>query len=125
MDTVADQVVNFLDDNDVPIAKSDIVACYTFTRKGKTNKTRLIMLKLCNQRAKINILRHAKNLKDTDVYINENLTAKNGLLAKEARLLKKQGKIEATWTRNGTVTVKRSANDKVVAVRSLVELTNM
>ena len=120
--TFTDHVVNFLTDHDIPVVKSDITACFTLNKKVASGKPRPIMLKLCNNNVKVNIQRHAKNLKDTDVFINENLTARNGLLAMEARKLKKQGRIEATWSRNGVIFVKRRKSDKAVVVKSLDDL---
>lgn len=48
----------------------------------------------------------AKKLKGTNVYINKHLTKKNGGIAREARMLRKQKKITGTWTRNGNVWIR-------------------
>ena len=88
-------------------------------------KPRPILIKLCSMYAKRNILRNSKNLKDSDVFINENLTAKNGLIAQQARQMKRQGRIEATWVRNGAVFIKCSASDKSVVVKSVDALSKI
>ena len=41
-----------------------------------------------------------RKLKGSDVFINEHLAKKNGEIAQKDRLLRRQGKIKTTWTRD-------------------------
>ena len=62
------------------------------------------------------------------VFINEHLTSKNANIARLARELKKKNKIQGTWTRNGTVFIKREGNHgnmTVHAIRSVGELDEL
>lgn len=52
------------------------------------------------------MLFQAKKLKGTNVFINEHLTKKNGDIAREARILRKERKNTGTWTRNGIVWIR-------------------
>lgn len=49
-----------------------------------------------------------KKLRVTNFYVNEHFTAKQAELAKAAWLLRKQGKIQSTWTRNCKVFLKEN-----------------
>ena len=42
----------------------------------------------------------------SNVFINEHLTKRNGEIAQKARLLRRQGKISTTWTRDCKVFIK-------------------
>ena len=50
--------------------------------------------------------RKAKQLKNTNVYINKFLTAKGSNIARVARRLRKEMNISATWTQNGKVFIR-------------------
>ena len=67
-----------------------------------------------------------KKLKGTQVYVNEHLTKRNAEIAKEARILRKNGKIKSTWTRNCKVLVRLNGTTpeeaKTVTVRDLKDL---
>ena len=106
------------------MAESDISTCHTLGQrdsKGKTN----ILIKLCSRKSKINILQQAKQLKSSNIYINEHLTKQNAAIAREARVLRKQQKIESTWTRNCRVFIKFSLDgehSEIAAVANVDEL---
>ena len=68
------------------------------------------------------MLMQAKKLKCTNVYLNEHLTKKNGDIAQEARMLRKQKKITATWTRNGNVWIREQEESQAMMIRDLKEL---
>ena len=70
-------------------------------------------------------MRQAKKLKGTDVYLNDHLTKRNGEIAKAARDLKKQKKIQATWTRNCKIWIKPNGTpeeSRGIVVRDLKDL---
>lgn len=64
----------------------------------------------------------AKKLKGTNVYLNEHFTKKNGDIAREARMLRKQKKITATWTQNGNVWVREQEGLQAKMIRDVKEL---
>ena len=70
-------------------------------------------------------MKQGKKLAGTGVYLNEHLTKMNAEIAREARILRKQNKIQATWTRNCKVLIRLNGapeSAKVVMVRELKEL---
>lgn len=60
------------------------------------------------------------------VYVNEHLTKRNAEIAREARILKKKNKIQATWTRDCKILIKLNGasleETKVITVRNLSDL---
>lgn len=67
-----------------------------------------------------------KKLKNTNAYLNKHLTNKNVNIARQARLLRKNNKIQSTRTRNCKVFVKTNATAtkaaEVIVVRELKAL---
>ena len=98
------EVLDFLNSNNIKVQESDISACHTLGNKKSMKPA--IVLQLVNRKVKTDILKNAKKLWGTNMYINEHLTKKKVDLAKKARLQKKQGKIESMWTRNCKVLIK-------------------
>ena len=45
------------------------------------------------------------------IYINEHLTKKNANIARQARVLRKDGKIKSMWTRNCKIFIKTLDDD--------------
>jgi hypothetical protein len=79
-------------------------------------------------RRNIDLLRQGRRLKGTNVYINEHLTKKNADIARQARVMKKQGKIQATWTSNCKVFVKLNGipeQAKVLCIWSIDQLEKL
>ncbi len=65
-----------------------------------------IVVRFVNQKHRAELLRQARKLKGTGVYLNEHLTKKNDDIARRALILRKQNKIQATWTRNCKVIIR-------------------
>lgn len=68
----------------------------------------------------------SKKLTGTGVYLNEHLTKTNAEIAIVVRILRKQNKIQATWTRNCKVLIRLNGapqSAKVVMVRELKDLS--
>ena len=87
------------------ITKADITVSH---RLGKphSDKPRVIVARFVNHDTKTALLKNGKRLKNTSISINEDLTKVRSKLAFEARVLQRSGKIQQTWTRDGTVYVK-------------------
>lgn len=99
------KVIQFLASKEIEVKPEQISACHFLGGPGKDG-TKKIIMRFVNRKNKVAVLKAGKNLKGSDVYVNEHLTNKNARLARIARQLRKQGKINQTWTRNGRVFAK-------------------
>ena len=123
--SLEDQVVELLQKHEIPIDKDSISACHTLPSKNRP-QDRPIVIRFTSRKAKIKVLQNSRKLKKDQtkpaIYINEHLTSKNNMIAKEARRLRREGKIENTWTRNCKIFIKyRMANgdEKVMIVKHM------
>lgn len=96
--TLEQQIVTFLQKRNIDIKPEDISTCHTLpSRSGKDKPP--IVVRFISRKARNSLMVQASKLKGTNVYINEHLTKKKkGNIARGARLLKKQTRIETTWT---------------------------
>ena len=119
------QVVGFFESKGIVVDRSDIEACHTLPTKIK-GATRPIIIRFTNRKNKTAILKQGRKLKGTEVYINEHLTKRNGEIARRARILKKQEKIQSTWTASCKVFIKTNGAtpeaEKVLVIRNISEL---
>ena len=79
---------------------------------------------ICKQKNKIKSLKNSKKLNGTRVYINEHLTHRNSQIAHAARILKKQGKIYSTWTKDCKVFIKTNRTPDVAKVHYMKNETD-
>lgn len=118
------QVLQFLAEKNIHVDANKISACHTLPRKDKDKPA--IIMRFVNRKTKTEILRQGKKLRGTAVYLNEHLTMKNAEIAREARILRKNNKIKATWTRNCKVFIQLNGSSpeqaKVIMVRERKEL---
>ncbi|CAL9692200.1 unnamed protein product [Knipowitschia caucasica] len=122
--TLERQIVAFLESRKISVAPESIAACHTLPTKNKDAKPTIVM-RFVNRKHKVDLLRQAKMLKGTGVYLNEHLTKKNADIARHARNLRRQNKIQGTWTLNGQVKIKLNGTPeeaKVVTIRELKDL---
>lgn len=103
--SVEQQVVQFMQSKGISLDSGDIEACHPLPRKNKLQKPAVI-LRFVNRKKKNALLKQGRCLKGTNVYINEHLTKKNADIARQARLLRKQNKIQGTWSSNCRVFIK-------------------
>ena len=119
------QVVGFLNEKNIEIHEDEIAVCHTLMSTRKMTVPNIIV-RFVNRKTKMRVMKNAKNLKGTRVYINEHLTSKNGDIARLARNLRKEGKIKATWTRNCSVFIKtlgaRPEEEKVKMIKEKNDL---
>lgn len=123
-----EQVIQFFQKHDITIIKEHIAACHTLS-KQEGQKERNIILRFANRRHKVDLMRQGIKLRDANVkvYMNEHLTARNALIAKRARDLRKQKKIQATWTRDCKIWIRTNNSsdeegNKVLLIRDLKDL---
>ena len=111
MESLEDHVTRFVEDKmGVRLLSTDVSICHTLPGKKDIPN---IVLRLTNRKAKNKILKEARQLKGTNVYINEHLTKKNMTIAATARRLRKEKKILNTWSRNCKIFVKINQNGQL------------
>ena len=124
--TLECKVVNLLNKCDVPIKSEDISACHTIGI-GDSEGNKPVVIRLINRKLKFDIFQCSKMLREKEnVYINEHLTKLNSAIARQAIILRRHGKISATWTRNCRVYIKTSDDNEhfqIHAIRNIDELT--
>ncbi|KAJ8279327.1 hypothetical protein COCON_G00063930 [Conger conger] len=126
LNSVENQVTTFLESKGIVIDRKNIEACHPLNRKNKNDKPAVIM-RFANRKHKMELLKQGRRLKGTQVYLNEHLTKKNGDIARKARFLKKQQKIQSTWTTNCKIFIKLNGTPeqaKVLVIRELQDLDN-
>ena len=94
-----------------------------FRVKKRNKETPDIIVALTTHRKKVEIMTAKKNLRQLDeqIYINEQLTPRQGELFASTRSLVKQKRILATWTRDGKVYVKKDGSSPFV-INNIQEL---
>ncbi|KAK7880596.1 hypothetical protein WMY93_032761, partial [Mugilogobius chulae] len=124
LESVEQQVVRFMQNKGIALDSRDIEACHLLPRKDKQLKPAII-LRFTNRKQKHALLKQGRNLKGTNVYINEHLTKKNADIAKQARLLRKQNKIQATWTSNCRVFIKLNGIPELAKVLWIKDINEL
>lgn len=122
--SVERQVVGFLQSKGLQVDGDNIEACHPLPRRNAGDKPGIIM-RFVNRKHKTALLRQARKLKGSNVFINEHLTKHNADIAKKARHLRKQGKIQNTWTTNCKVFIRLNGSPeeaKVLLIRNITEL---
>lgn len=124
LQTLEQQLGAFLSAKNIAINENDISVCHLLPRKH-TGAKPAIVVRFVSRKRKDDLLRQARKLKGSGVYINEHLTKKNADIARQARILRKQSRIQATWTRNGRVLIRLNGSPeeaKVITVRDMADL---
>ena len=125
MNSIETQVVQFLESREIVINADNIAACYTIRRRDQPTKPTVIVT-FANKKHKTALLQQSRKLKGTQVFMNDNLTKRNAEIARDARFLKKQKKIDSTWCWNCKVFIKLSGTStegpKTLMVRDKKEL---
>ena len=96
--------------------------------KYRAGVTRPILVKFVSYQPRKRVFDERKTLRTIEglsrVYINEDLTKYNSELAYQARVLRRDGRLVDTFTRDCKIFVRRFAGDPVVMVRNTTELEN-
>ena len=109
-----------------PITIDDIDRVHRIGKKVLPNesspherpKPRAIIIKFATYRARQRVVMQRKLIKDTDYYINEDLTRARSTMLYKARVMKRQKLIKETWTHDGAFVIKDN-RDKIHSARSL------
>lgn len=118
------QVAAFLHSKGIEVDLNTVEACHTLPRRNDRN-TPAIIMRFVNRKHKIALLKQGRKLKGSDVFMNEHLIKRNSDIARNARNLRKQGKIQSTWTNNCKIFIKLNGTPeqaKVVIIRTMEEL---
>lgn len=116
-DKLEEQIINIINEDlkvETPITPSDIARLHRVGTK-KPSLPRPVILKFASYRVRSAVMRNKQNLKQRSgpkLFFNEDLTQKRAKLLKDARDLKKKGKINDVWTKDGRIVLKR--NDAVI-----------
>lgn len=123
INTTEVQVLTFLNEHGFGINEEDVSACHTLGKRNDDG-TQKVIIRFANRRHKRKAMMCGRNLRGTNVYVNEHLTKKNGELAKKARDLRRAGNIINTWVRDCKVFIK-DKDGKVLLVKSTSDLNGL
>ena len=137
-ESTEEQVTSFLRKCDIEIDPETIEACHILPVKKQTDDRPsttstipttppipAIIMRFANRKYKSDLLRQGRKLKGSNVYINEHLTKSNAAIAKKARFLKKQDKIQSTWTVSCKVFIKTKdapENSRGLLIKNISDL---
>uniref|UniRef100_A0A3B4GSR1 Uncharacterized protein n=1 Tax=Pundamilia nyererei TaxID=303518 RepID=A0A3B4GSR1_9CICH len=96
-----------------------------FQGKTKIKYLPLSYVLLIENKKKQKLLKQGRKLKGTNVYLNEHPIKKNADIARQARILRKQKKIQSTWTSDCKIFMKLNGTPeqpKVLVIRKMTEL---
>ena len=85
----------------------------------------MIVVRFTNRKTKERILKNKKKLKGTGVFVNEYLSPKNVDIPIFARTMRRQHKIQNTWTRNCKVYIKTNGVPEVSSVLCIKNITEL
>ncbi|KAI9535998.1 hypothetical protein NQZ68_038405 [Dissostichus eleginoides] len=114
------QVAAFLQSKGLQLDCNNIEACHPLPRR-KDSDNPAIILRFVNRKHKTSLPKQGRKLKGSDVYMNDNLTKRNADIARKARYLKKQRKIQNTWISNCKIFIKLNGTPeeaKVLVIRN-------
>lgn len=123
--SVEQQVTAFLQSKGIELNCNDIEACHTLPRRNDKDKSTAVIMRFVNRKRKTALMKQGRKLKGSDVYLNEHLTKRNADIARKARFMRKEKKIQSTWTINCKVFIKLNGapeEAKVLCIRSIEEL---
>jgi hypothetical protein len=90
-------------------------------RQGQPNRLRLVFQ---DKMKKDEIIKEKTKLKDTDIWLSDDLTKRRSELAYAARQAVKNGKINMTWVHDSKIFTKKKANDKPSILYDIEDLPN-
>ncbi|XP_068174441.1 centrosomal protein of 89 kDa isoform X2 [Antennarius striatus] len=106
--SVEQQVASYLQSRGIELDREHIEACHPLPVRNE--RPSALIIRFTNREKKMALLKQGRKLKGTNVFINEHLTKKNADIARIARQLKKQGKIQQTWVTNCKIFIKLNNN---------------
>lgn len=104
---------------DPPIHEDDIDRVHRIGRRD-SNKPRPIIIKFSTYRMRHRVMQKRRNLKNSNYFINEDLTKQRSQLLYKSRMAKKQGFIKDCWTHDGAIVFKDNTG-KIRSGRNIPE----
>ncbi|CAL8325988.1 unnamed protein product [Merluccius merluccius] len=117
--SVEQQVAAFLDTRGIKLDCDDIEACHTLPRRNDKDKTTTVIMRFVNRKRKTALPQPLPS------HLNEHLTKRNADIARKARFMRKDKKIQSTWTTNCKVFIKLNGapeEARALCIRSIEEL---
>ncbi len=111
----------FLLSRGIEVDNNTIEACHPLPQRNETDKPAII-LRLVNSKHKNALIRQGKKLKGSNVYLNEHLTKRSADVPRKAHFLRKQRKIQSTWTANCKIFIKLKGTPEVLVIKDVEEL---
>ena len=106
----------------IHVTERDIKFLIKLTLKNEREGTTSVKVALFDQRLRDEIYASRLKLKGFNVYIGEDLTQKKSTLAYEARQYAKSTENATTWSTDGTIFQKDSADAKPCAIHNKADL---
>ena len=130
-----DTVISIFNNIGVKVKSEDIVACHRLQKSKKSphHIPARTIVRMVNRKNCEKIKRNRKNLanlklqklKNTKIFINENLCPAFQTLSFHARNLYKNRQIHANWSSNGIVHIRIAEEDKALKIYRLSDLRNL
>ena len=128
----ASRTVSFINDTmkiEPPISVEDFDRVHRVSRKATaepsaTPRPRAIIIKFATYRARHRVISKKASLKNTEYYINEDLTSARSTMLYKARMMKRQGHIKDVWTHDGAIVIK-DKNGRIKYAHSLLQCDNL
>ena len=114
--SVEQQVTVFLHSKGIELDSVNIEACHPLPRRSKTDKHHN---SVCQQEPQNGTAETGKMNEGSDMYMNEILTKKKADIARKARFLGKQKKIQSTWMTNCKICIKLNGTPEQAKYYSL------
>ena len=118
--TCSCKVVEVLNEIQVDVSRSDIEACHRIGRSKNSSKKTIVRFinRKYAKKAFLNRKILGKNVTYNNIFINENITKTNNLIAYNCRKLKRNGMIDKSYSREGVIHISspQISNGKVIKV---------
>ena len=113
---------------EVIVNKSDIANIIKIKNLKKTDDniiTDKYIIKFNNSTIRYDLLKNRKKFKNSDIYLNENLSKENSNIFYNTRTLYRNSKIAGTWTFHGSVYIQIKKNSENIKINSIDHLNSL
>lgn len=131
-DTVS-RTVSFINEKmkvEPPISIEDLDRVHRVSRKHAASNTtssprpRPIIVKFATYRARHRVITKKASLKNTQFFVNEDLTPARSTMMYKARMMKQQGHIKDVWTHDGAIVIK-DKDGRIKYAHSLLQCADL
>ena len=100
----------------IDIPEIEITAIHDLPKRK--DGTTPVIIQFLSSDKRTEIMRKRKSLKGTNIFLNDHLSRLNNALFHRARTLRKENKIDSTWTSNCVIYVKKTEQSTPVQIRA-------